>query len=154
MPGHVFHSLWVYTMHRCAARATPGATRRFILTALAAAGLAASLPAHSQASMRRFPRNAMRGEIVFGAPPEILLNGKPARLSPGSRVHDQSNAVAMPGALMNQKCIVHFTIDSMGLVQQVWILRPDEIRKQPWPRTPAETQAWAFDELAQVWARP
>lgn len=151
---HPFHSLWVYTMHRCAARATNGATRRFVLTALATAGLAVALPAQSQALMRRYSRSTLRGEMVFGAFPEILLNGQPARLAPGSRVHDQLNAMPMPGALANQKFIVNFTLNSMGMVQEVWLLRPDEIRVQPWPRTPAESQAWAFDEGAQLWAKP
>jgi hypothetical protein len=141
-------------MHRCAARATNGATRRFVLTALATASLGVALPAHSQALMRRYSRNTLRGEMAFGAFPEILLNGQPARLAPGSRIHDQVNAIPMPGALLNQKFIVNFTLNSMGMVQEVWILRPDEIRVQPWPRTPAESQAWAFDEGAQMWARP
>ncbi|MEK8031959.1 hypothetical protein AACH06_14115 [Ideonella sp. DXS29W] len=142
-------------MHRCAVRATsPGATRRFALHTLAAACLASALPAQSQMPGRRFPRTALRGEIVFGAFPEILLNGKPARLAPGSRVSDQNNSVAMPGALLNQKCIVNFTVDPMGLVMQVWILRPEEIRVVPWPRTVVEAQTWAFDEGAQTWTRP
>jgi hypothetical protein len=25
---------------------------------------------------------------------------------------------------------------------------------QPWPRTPAEAQAWSFDENAQTWSKP
>lgn len=141
-------------MHRCAKRATTGATRRFVLTTLAAAGLATALPAHSQVLQRRFPRTALRGEITFGAFPEILLNGKPARLAPGARAHDQRNAMPIPGALLNQKFIVNFTINSMGLVQEVWILRPDEIRMQPWPRTPMEAQTWAFNEGEQTWAKP
>lgn len=153
-PPHPFHSLWVYTMHRCAARATYGATRRFVLTALAAASLGTALPARSQALMRRYSRNTLRGEIAFGAFPEILLNRQPARLAPGARVHDQLNAMPMPGTLANQKFIVNFTLNSMGMVQEVWILRPDEIQVQPWPRTPAEAQAWAFDEGAQRWVRP
>ena len=154
MPSHVIHSHWVYTMHRCAARAPSGATRRFVLSAFATACLAAALPAQSQVLMRRYQRNALRGEIVFGAFPEILLNGKPARLAPGARVRDQGNATPMPGALLNQKYIVNFTINSMGMVQDVWILRPDEVRMLPWPRTPAEAQAWAFDEGAQTWTKP
>lgn len=142
-------------MYRCAARATTGATRRFVLSALATAGLTAALPAQSQALMRRYPRTALRGEITFGAFPEILLNRAPSRLAPGARVHDLNNTMPMPGALLNQKFVVNFTLNSMGMVQEVWLLRPEEARaQQPWPRTPAEAQAWAFDEGAQTWTKP
>jgi hypothetical protein len=142
-------------MHRCAARAaSSGASRRFVLVTLAAASLVAALPAQSQALMRRFPRTALRGEIAFGAFPEILLNGRTASLAPGARVHDLGNAMPMPGALVGNKYIVNFTINSMGLVQEVWILRPDEISRQPWPRTPVEAQTWAFNEGEQTWAKP
>jgi len=142
-------------MHRCAARAaSAGASRRFVLSSLAAATLLVALPAQSQTLMRRFPRTALRGEIAFGAPPEILLNGRAARMSPGARVHDLINAMPMPGALLGNKYIVNFTIDGMGMVQEVWILRPDEIAKQPWPRTPVEAQTWAFNDGEQMWMKP
>jgi hypothetical protein len=122
-----------------------------------AAGLAAALPVASvraQALMRRYPSTALRGEIAFGAFPQITVNGQPAQLSPGSRVKDLRNMIALPGALVGNKYVVNYTIDSMGLVHEVWILRPDEIAMQPWPRTPAEAQAWVFDQNAQTWSKP
>ena len=139
-------------MQRCA----HGASRRRLLLS-AAAVLASALPfasAHAQALMRRFPRTALRGEIAFGAFPQIAVNGQPAQLSPGSRVRDLRNMVALPGALVGNKYVVNYTVDSMGLVHEVWILRPDEIAMQPWPRTPAEAQAWLFDESAQALSKP
>ena len=42
--------------------------------------------AHAQ---RIFQTNALRGELVLKAPPEALLNGKPARLAPGARIRNQ-----------------------------------------------------------------
>jgi hypothetical protein len=145
-------------MQRCADRAAPtaGVSRRFMLSSLGAACLAVALPAQAQmqAQLRRFPRTALRGEITFGGWPQIALNGQAAQLSPGSRVRDLRNMVALPGALVGNKYVVNFTIDSMGLVHEVWILRPDEIAMQPWPRTPAELQTWSFDESAQTWSKP
>jgi hypothetical protein len=148
----LFHSPWLYTMQRCA----HGISRRRLLVS-ASASLAATLPlapVHAQALMRRFPRTAIRGEIAFGAFPQIAVNGQAAQLSPGSRVRDLRNMVAMPGALLGNKYVVNFTIDPMGLVHEVWILRPVEIAVQPWPRTPAEAQTWSFDEGAQTWSKP
>jgi len=145
-------------MHRCADRAAFAGvshlSRRFLLASLGAACLVAALPAQAQALMRRFPRTALRGEISFGAFPQIAVNGNGAQLSPGSRVRDAANMVAMPGALAGNKAIVNYTVDSSGLVRDVWILRPDEIAVQPWPRTPAEAAAWFYDDGAQRWSKP
>jgi hypothetical protein len=142
-------------MHRCADRAAPtGVSRRVFTRLLGAMGLLAVLPARAQALMRRFPRTALRGEITFGAFPQVAVNGNAAQLSPGSRVRDAGNMIALPGALQGHKYVVDYTVDPMGLVQDVWILRPDEIAVQPWPRTPLEAQTWAFDENAQTWAKP
>ena len=57
----------------------------------------------------------------------------------------------MSGALVGQKAIVHYVIDPLGLVQDVWILTDVERAKQPWPTTAKDAQAWAFDPVAQVW---
>lgn len=142
-------------MPRCADRAAfAGASRRSLLVSLIAAGLTAALPAHSQALMRRFPRTALRGEIAFGAFPQITVNGKPAQLAPGSRVRNAANMNAMPGALAGNKATANYTVDSSGLVHDVWILRADEIAVQPWPRTPAEAAAWFYDDGAQRWSKP
>lgn len=158
-----FHSPWVYTMHRCAAaqpapRPSTAARRHFLATGLssgvALAAWLATPGALAQPLVRRFPRHALRGEVVFGAFPEALLNGQPVRLAPGARVRDADNRVAMPGAVAGGRFLVHYTVNSMGLLQDVWILRPDEAARQPWPRTPTEAATWFFDELAQVWTKP
>jgi hypothetical protein len=142
-------------MHRCADRAAlAGASRRVFIASAGAALLAATLPTQAQALVRRFPRTALRGEIAFGAYPQIAVNGKAAQLSPGARVRDTANLVALPSVLAGNKVVANFTIDSMGMVHDVWILRPDEAATQPWPRTLAETQAWSFDESAQTWTKP
>lgn len=141
-------------MHRCAASApSPGASRRFVLTTFAAALAALPLGAARAQSARRFPRNALRGDMVFVAHPEVSLNGKPARLSPGSRVRDMANMNALPTALAGNRAVVLYTLDAMGLVKDVWILAPAEIERL-WPRTPQEAATWRFDEATQIWSRP
>jgi len=143
-------------MHRCAvARPARRAAGRLLLASLATTLLATALPADAQALMRRFPRNALRGEIAFGAYPEIRLNGQLARLSPSAHVRDAANVIPIFGNLVGNKYIVNYTANTMGLVQEVWILRPDEITgMQPWPRTLQEMQTWAFDEQGQRWVKP
>jgi len=110
-------------------------------------------PAAAQVQ-RAFPQNALRGSLVIGVAPDIVLNGERARLAPGARVRDANNMLAVPSALIGGPYLVHYTVDTSGLVKDVWILRPDEAKVQPWPRTLQESQAWRFDPVGQVWSKP
>ena len=85
---------------------------------------------------------------------EVLLNGKPARLAPGARIRDTGNLLVMSGALVNLKLPVNYTLEHHGMLLDIWVLRDDERARQPWPRTPAEAQAWMFDPAAQSWTKP
>ena len=118
-----------------------------------AAAFLLALPATAQAQ-RNFPQTALRGAIVFGTAPEIALNGQPARLAPGSRIRDGNNMLVMPSTIHGGKFLVHYTVDTVGLVKDVWILTPAEAANRPWPTSPAEAQAWGFDPIAQVWVKP
>jgi len=112
-----------------------------------------ALPAAAQVQ-RTFPQNALRGALVVGEPPEITLNGKPARLAPGARIRNQANMLEMSGSLTGARLLVHYTLDSFELVKDVWILTPAEAAKKPWPTTPQQAQEWLFDPVAQAWSRP
>ena len=103
---------------------------------------------------RNFPQNALRGEIVVVEPPEILLNGRAARLAPGARIRGIDNMLAMSGALVGARLPVNYTVEINGLVKDVWVLRTDEAANKPWPATPQETQSWRFDPAAQSWSKP
>jgi|SoiMetStandDraft_2_1073263.scaffolds.fasta_scaffold410629_2 hypothetical protein len=121
---------------------------------VAAVALATALPATAQSVQRNFPQNALRGEITFGTPPEILLNGQNARLAPGARIRGLNNMLVLTGALAGSKAVVNYTVEINGLVLDVWILTAAEMAKKPWPATPQEAQSWRFDPLAQVWSKP
>jgi hypothetical protein len=88
--------------------------------------LVASPHVAAQTLQRTFPAKALRGTLVVQAPPEILLDGKTDRLSPGARIRDARNMLAMSGALTGQALVVNYLRDSTGLVHEVWILTPDE----------------------------
>ena len=113
---------------------------------------ASVVAAHAQA-VRPFPSNALRGELVVTQPPEVLLNDKPARLSPGSRIRGQNNMLVLSGAAVGQKLLVNYTLDPSGLVHDVWVLRSDEAARRPWPTTPEEAQRWSFDAASQSWTK-
>lgn len=126
---------------------------RCLTAALTLAASLACLPASAQLA-RHFPTDALRGTLAIGNPPEATLNGAPARLGAGARVRGADNLLKMPATLAGQKFLVHYTLDPQGLVQEVWILRPDEAAKKPWPTTPQQARDWSFDPVAQVWSRP
>jgi hypothetical protein len=132
-------------MLRCAA-----VSLSIALTAFAGIGLA--LPASAQVQ-RNFPQTALRGELQITQPPEAVLNGQPVRLAPGARIRGEDNMLKMSGAMVGAKLMVHYTVDPLGLVYDVWILNEQERAKRPWPRTPKEAQTWVFDPIAQTWAR-
>ena len=119
--------------------------------AVAVIARAAALRAQAQ---RTVGRTALRGELVVVAPPEVRLNGAPVRLAPGARLRSPQNMLVLSGSLLEQKLLVHYTLDGAGQVQDVWILTPAEASRTPWPRTPAEAQAWVFDPTLQRWSKP
>ncbi|HEV7577110.1 MAG TPA: hypothetical protein VGO85_13800 [Caldimonas sp.] len=124
---------------------------RFVFALAACACLVAPATAQVQ---RAFPQNALRGAIVIGVAPDIQVNGAPARLAPGARIRDAGNMAVVPSGLTGGRYLVNYTVDSSGLVKEVWILRPEEAAVRPWPTTPAEAQAWSFDPVGQVWVKP
>jgi hypothetical protein len=111
------------------------------------------VPAGAQVQ-RQFPESALRGEMVFGQPPEILLNGEAWRLAPGTRIRGQNNMLVMSGSLVGSRLMVHYTSEAPGQIKDVWILRPEEVAIEPWPRSAKEASTWVFDVIAQKWSRP
>jgi hypothetical protein len=99
-----------------------------LVTALLAA------PATAQDLPQRIPpmaANALRGELVVTLPPEILLNGQPARLSPGARIRGRNNLLLLSGTVVGQTLQVRYLPDTSGLVHQVWILNDVELQAKP-----------------------
>ncbi len=124
--------------------------RRFFATLLA---IVLSAPSVAQVQ-RQFPSTALRGQVVFGQPPHVALNGEAKQLAPGARIRAQNNMIVLSGSLIGSTEVVHYTIDPQGQLKDVWILRPEELANLPWPSTPSEAQAWSFDAVAQRWIKP
>lgn len=123
-----------------------------IRCALLAAALFAAVPAFAQT--RPFPASALRGEIIFTQPPEILLNGQPARLAPGARIRDTQNMLQLTGRVAGLRLMVNYTVDKLGQPLDIWVLTVDETARRPWPTTVEQAQAWTFDPGAQTWSKP
>lgn len=114
-------------MNRC----LPLSPGRF-LTALLALLLwsAAHFPASAQYLPRQFPPAALRGTLQITAPPEVLLNGKSERLSPGARIKGTNNLLVMSASLVGSTVLVNYVRETHGLIHQVWILSPQEAQEK------------------------
>jgi hypothetical protein len=99
----------------------------FLLTLPAAAQTTGS---DGSLGVRQFPKAALRGVLVVQAPPEVSLNGKPDRLSPGARIRNLNNNFVVPGALIDEKLLVNYTRDSMGQIHEVWVLTAEEAKEK------------------------
>ena len=113
----------------------------------------AVMPAFAQAP-RNFTAQALRGELVVVQPPEVRLNGQPARLAPGARIRDEQNLVQSPGSLVERRMVVNYTRDLYGNLLDVWVLTPQERTRQPWPSSAAQAAAWRFNAATQSWSKP
>jgi hypothetical protein len=106
---------------------------RLTLAACAAlAGLSFALfvpPASAQGMQRTAPTDVVPGQMVVTAPPVLTIDGKPERLSPGSRIRDLNNMLVLSGAIVGQTLPVVYKKDPLGLVHEVWILTPEEYTK-------------------------
>jgi hypothetical protein len=127
-------SLWIHTMNRCTQAPAPRTAAWRITLATALLGL--SLSASAQESVRPFPANALRGTLQVTQPPELLLNGQKARLSPGARIRGVNNLLVMSGTLVGQSLTVNYVRDAQGMVHEVWLLNATEAQ-QRMPGAPA-----------------
>ncbi len=124
------YSLWMDTMNRCNTfftNAEPQAKfrlrDRLVLIAATLVGTAAFAQSDT---VRPFPPDALRGTLVVTQPPLISIDGESTQLSPGARILDTHNRVVPAGHLVNQSLTVNYTREQLGLVHQVWVLRPEE----------------------------
>ena len=125
-------SLWIHTMNRCTQTPSPRTATWRVTLATALLGLC--LSASAQESVRPFPANALRGTLQVTQPPELLLNGQAARLSPGARIRGVNNLLVLSASLVGQSLTVNYVRDAQGLVHEVWLLNATEA-KQRMPST-------------------
>lgn len=97
---------------------------------LALSSAASPSPAAAQQTLRQFPQAAKRGMLIVTAPPEVLINGSPARLAPGVRIRDSNNMLVMSQALVGQSVTVNYVREPQGLVRDIWILNQSEAQEK------------------------
>jgi hypothetical protein len=123
----IFTSLWIRTMNRCICYLS---TRLFHWRTAFWAMLVWLTTWISVQAMpvRPFPPKALLGEMQVIQAPEVLINGKPARLSPGARIRGTNNMLTLSASITGQTHIVKYLHEPHGLIHEVWILNPAEIQ--------------------------
>jgi hypothetical protein len=168
------YSLWMYTMNRClvstctflrtlASLANPTASLRWLTVVMAfAMPLAAQAqssnatpaqeqpPAAGEFVGRQFPPNVLRGTLEVLQGSEILLDYKPARLSPGGRIRGINNTLVLPGSLIGMQYTVNFTRDLYGNVHQVWLLTELEAAQKIKTATPERNFSFGYEDTGKV----
>jgi hypothetical protein len=139
----------MFTMNRC-----------FLFFCLASFGVMAQaqlsepLPVNENAiiqngtpGLRKFPDKAVRGRMRVTQAPEILIDGKRERLSPGARIRDASNLLVMSASITGAEFVVNF-VRNGAEVHEVWILTELEAKQKIKTNTPANNFQFASDEGA------
>ncbi len=91
---------------------TPAFLIAIVLTASLVAGCGSS---------KTQPDGSVIGTMTTGQLPEVTIDGKAMRLAPGARVYNAANLTITPGQVPAESR-VRYKTDSMGLVNQVWLL--------------------------------
>ena len=116
------------TMTRCiqATKAPRSATVKIAASALLMGAMVIfSITSHAQ-QVRDFPPTALRGTLQVVAPPQVLLDGRADKLSPGARIRNAQNMYIMSGTIAGQDLPVNYTRESNGMIHEVWLLTPAE----------------------------
>jgi hypothetical protein len=123
-------------MNRCSLHSHTRFKRGLLIGALWL--VSANLYAQTDAASAPLPQrilpisaNAQRGILNIVQPPDVLLDGQAARLAPGARIRGTNNLLVMSGAITGQDLPVRYTLDSYGLILNVWILSDAEIARDP-----------------------
>jgi hypothetical protein len=109
---------------------------------------------HAQGIIREAPKDVKPAIIAISAtPPDVLLNGKADRLSPGSRIRDTNNMLVLSGALAGKSVYTVYRRDSAGLIHEVWLLTAAEYEKLGGPGAADGDGVKRFYELLNlIWS--
>ena len=148
----MFHSLWMFTMNRCFLGVFTLALSSGIF---AQNQLSEPLPVNEQVlqtgvpGLRKFPPNALRGKLKVVQAPEILIDGKRERLSPGSRIRDPQQRLVMSASITGGEFVVNFVRNPLGEVHEVWILNELEAKQKVKTNTPERNFTFASEADAK-----
>ncbi len=117
------------TANRARSRPTHRPPRRTALLRAGAVFAAALVPgamARAQRT-RAVPETAEIGRLSILVFPDAMLDGRPVRLGPGTRIYDAQSMIKPPGSL-NGEHRVAFVRGAMNEINQIWLVTDAEYR--------------------------
>ena len=87
------------------------------------------LSASAHAQLRTIPGEAKGGEIRQLQDTLVSINGVKLRLAPGAQIRDPSNRIVFLD-VVPAGAQVRYLLDGEGLLRQVWILTPEEAKRE------------------------
>jgi hypothetical protein len=87
------------------------------------------LSAGAQAQERTIPGEAKGGEMRHLRDTLFAIDGVERRLAPGVQIRDAENRLVFPDAV-RAGAQVKYLLDHEGQVRRVWILTPEEAKRQ------------------------
>jgi hypothetical protein len=106
--------------------------------------------AFAQGMQRTAPKDVVLGRMTVAQPPEIAMDGKPDRLSPGARIRNLNNMLVLSGSIAGQTLPVVYRRDAAGLVHEVWQLTEDEYARLGGARQGPNGAQQFFDMLGLI----
>ena len=94
------------------------------------------LAATQASAERNFPEEAQRGDMKAYEYPAMKIGENVFRLSPGSRIFNQSNLIITPASLEVQAAPVMYTLDVRGDLSRIWLLTDEEAARHRPPGPP------------------
>lgn len=116
---------------------------RWTRAAAAAALVLTASHVPAQGIVREAPADVRPARMGVAAPPDITLDGKADRLSPGARIRNTQNLVVLSASLSGQTVPVVYRRDAAGLVHEAWILTEAEYARV----APAASDPSVLDKL-------
>jgi hypothetical protein len=144
-------------MNRCLPPATllapaqtqPASLLRIFAALLALLAMLWLAPAaHAQTVGREAPKDVKFGQLTVTQPPEVMLDDKPDRLSPGSRIRGTNHMLIMSGSVVGKTMPVVYRRDAAGLIHEAWVLTPEEAARVS--GTPTGNGAQALSDLLSL----
>lgn len=138
-------------MLRCS---SPAMTRRLAITGIASACALLAAGAQAQSAtfaprsgpVRKFPPQALRGDLIVADRRNAQLDGRQVQLAPAFKLYTQRNALIVASAVAGQRLLVNYVLEkSTGLVHAAWILTEAEAAEK---RPHADNGLWV--ELLRI----
>ena len=94
-----------------------------------AAALLFATVVSAQIAPRKIPEKALRGTYAPATFPGAYIDGKLVQMAPGVRIVMPNNRT-VPPAQVPADTPVRYQLDAQGKIRMVWVLTPEEARKQ------------------------